>query len=287
MALNSDVTGFRAAPVGYLCEQRWDLAADLAYAHERARTYHKGWHTHNRTMLVCPLGAAQVRVLVRGEQTPFGVDASSVLWVQAQREHQTAARDDLYDVLALYPSDALIATMCNQVGAAHPCADRGAVRKERGPLLAALLQRFLEAAVGGGEVRSDLEINALGCLILCTALRCSQATDAAPQQPHSPILRVIAAIDADIDRSWTLGDLAKHGHVSAATLVRRFKASLGVSPMAYVQERRLQEAEHLLKRGTSVAETANIVGYQSPAAFCCAYRKRFGVAPSKVYRVTF
>ena len=63
-------------------------------------------------------------------------------------------------------------------------------------------------------------------------------------------------------------------------LSRIFKETYGVTMQEYLIDRRLTEANKLLKSGYSVEETAYMVGYNDPFGFSKAYKRRFGVSPS-------
>ena len=63
-------------------------------------------------------------------------------------------------------------------------------------------------------------------------------------------------------------------------LSRIFKDTYGVTMQEYLIDRRLSEANKLLKTGCSVEETAYMVGYNDPFGFSKAYKKRYGNSPS-------
>jgi transcriptional regulator GlxA family with amidase domain len=81
-----------------------------------------------------------------------------------------------------------------------------------------------------------------------------------------------------------LAELVAVAGVSARTLQAGFLAAYGVSPMAYVQRRRLARArEDLLSAapGTTVAEIARRLGFVAAGRFSLAYRRCFGESPSQ------
>ena len=93
--------------------------------------------------------------------------------------------------------------------------------------------------------------------------------------------RVLAAIAADLGRSWTLDELASAASASRATLVRQFRKAAGAAPLAFLSELRLNVARHrMLATHDSIAVISEHVGYQSEAAFSRAYHRRFGVPPA-------
>lgn len=92
--------------------------------------------------------------------------------------------------------------------------------------------------------------------------------------------RAIDLIEERLFDAWSVGDLAKRVGASPSTLLRHFRETLGTTPRAFVLGRRLDEALLQLRSGRSVSEAANLVGYESVAAFSSAFRRRFGFPPS-------
>ena len=80
-------------------------------------------------------------------------------------------------------------------------------------------------------------------------------------------------IDADLARPWTVADLAAACCLSPQRLRTRFTESLGQSPLAFVRVRRLNRAEHLLRRGHTLDAVAMQVGYASASALSAALRR--------------
>ncbi|MCB9561631.1 MAG: helix-turn-helix transcriptional regulator [Kofleriaceae bacterium] len=97
--------------------------------------------------------------------------------------------------------------------------------------------------------------------------------------------RARAAVEATLFEPFSMPALAATCHASASTLLRAFRRELGITPGAYVRERRLDEALQLLESGRyGVAEVAARVGYATQAAFATAFQRKFHVPPSRVPR---
>lgn len=93
--------------------------------------------------------------------------------------------------------------------------------------------------------------------------------------------RALQFLEENLFEAIDLDLLAKVAITSRPTLLRNFKARLGVSPIKYVWSRRLQEASQLLATGQyTVAEVSEIVGYSDVSSFSHAYREHFGFSPS-------
>lgn len=97
--------------------------------------------------------------------------------------------------------------------------------------------------------------------------------------PH--VGRALRLLHASPARPWTLPDLAREAGVSRSVLAERFTASLGMPPMTYLQNWRMQIAESLLLGGsTPLAHIAETVGYESEAAFSRAFKRCTGQSPA-------
>ncbi|MGD9770048.1 MAG: AraC family transcriptional regulator [Pseudolabrys sp.] len=79
---------------------------------------------------------------------------------------------------------------------------------------------------------------------------------------------------------WTIDGLAREVGLSRSAFAERFSHLMGVPPMQYLGNWRLQLAAQLLERnGTSIAQAARDVGYESEAAFNRAFKKQVGIPP--------
>ncbi len=80
---------------------------------------------------------------------------------------------------------------------------------------------------------------------------------------------------------WSLDELAKECGLSRSVLAERFAYLVGVPPIQYLAQWRIQLAASLLRGGkASLAEIAERVGYGSEAALSRAFKRQVGVAPA-------
>lgn len=80
---------------------------------------------------------------------------------------------------------------------------------------------------------------------------------------------------------WSVESLATAIGMSRSRFAERFAELVGMAPIAYISEWRLQKAlAQLTETQASIKEVARDAGYQSPAAFTRAFSQRFGVPPT-------
>lgn len=88
-----------------------------------------------------------------------------------------------------------------------------------------------------------------------------------------------------VDKPFKVRDIAEHCGVSWRTLETTFADFRGLPPVAHVRNLRLDHARAALKEGQgTVAAVAARYGFRSSTTFTLAYRKRFGIAPSRTKR---
>lgn len=92
--------------------------------------------------------------------------------------------------------------------------------------------------------------------------------------------RALAALHGKPAHSWTLDELAHRIGASRSVVASRFVDFVGVPPMQYLAQWRMQLAGNLLTESTTLAAVAEAVGYGSEAAFSRAFKKIVGVAPA-------
>jgi AraC-like DNA-binding protein len=94
--------------------------------------------------------------------------------------------------------------------------------------------------------------------------------------------RVLGKLHERPAHPWSLEDLAREVGMSRSVLAERFTHFVGVPPMQYLTQWRMQLAASLLSSTTSsLAEIAERVGYGSEAALSRAYKRWVGVAPAE------
>src|SRR6202000_333853 len=94
------------------------------------------------------------------------------------------------------------------------------------------------------------------------------------------VLAAVTRLHEDPARAWTTAALAHQIGVSRATLARRFTATTGESPGAYLTRWRMDLAPRRLRdTGDSLETVARAVGYTSVYAFSRAFSRLRGQPP--------
>lgn len=100
----------------------------------------------------------------------------------------------------------------------------------------------------------------------------------------SRIDKALTLLNADISKRWTVELLARAVGLSRPAFARQFFRVLGLSPMRYLTQKRMQiAASILLGSDAALAEVATQIGYRSEFAFNRAFKRHYQVPPG-VYR---
>ncbi|ESZ61605.1 transcriptional regulator [Mesorhizobium sp. L103C131B0] len=97
--------------------------------------------------------------------------------------------------------------------------------------------------------------------------------------------RAVGMIEALSDGRPTLADLAKEIGVSRFHFWRAFKQSTGMTPHAFIAQRRLEQSADMLRStNLSATEIAMECGFGSSSHFTTAFKRAFGAAPMEFRR---
>jgi AraC-like DNA-binding protein len=87
---------------------------------------------------------------------------------------------------------------------------------------------------------------------------------------------------ARFDRRLALGDVARHLGLSPYYLCRTFRAFTGYTLHGYLNELRLRASlERLHERDDDLTGIALDLGFSSHSHFTSAFRRKFGITPSR------
>lgn len=95
------------------------------------------------------------------------------------------------------------------------------------------------------------------------------------------IQHCLSYMEEHLDEDLSVAEIAAHLGYSLYYFCRMFKSIMGQSPGAWLRQRRLSQAAERLLQGQNITQTALDSGYDTPSGFNKAFRRRFGLTPSK------
>jgi AraC family transcriptional regulator len=153
--------------------------------------------------------------------------------------------------------------------------------------LAFAINRELRAETSAGRLLVESLGRSLSAYLVCryselpvrpTPVRSARRID------NRRMARVLEFIDARLDQSFTVAELASIACMSHAHFARAFKTTTGQAPHAFVSKMRLELAKRMLADGRQpMTDIALSAGFSSHSNFSRAFRNATGVTPG-VYR---
>lgn len=159
-------------------------------------------------------------------------------------------------------------------------------------LRAALQQAFLIAEASPHVLESHAARRSIEESILAAAIgaidpKGDRATLEGPSLSHERVVRRAEDTIADkLDAPIYVADLCEAAGVSERTLRNAFQSVYGMSPIRFLQLRRLHQVRRALRSATvgSVTEAALRYGFGNLGRFAAEYRQLFGESPSLTRR---
>mgnify|MGYP000253509307 CR=1 FL=1 len=252
---------------------------------DRPLPYHRG---RNAGMSVAVAASGSKSVSVGGQRLVN--DPRRFLVLHGERPYDAlveASASDPYVALKLQlPPDLVARTLIELTEAGHAGAEAARMPEPAvfcgdvtGDLAAALL-RLLQCL----DDPADREMLAPACLreICYRLLRCEAAgiLRTSVTRQDSRLVAAMRFIEANAMRQLTIVEIAAQAAMSPSHFAHRFRAFLGVSPMRYRKQLRLEQARLLLIDTTAtVSMAADAAGYASDAHFTRDFREVFGLSP--------
>jgi AraC family transcriptional regulator, L-rhamnose operon transcriptional activator RhaR len=104
---------------------------------------------------------------------------------------------------------------------------------------------------------------------------------------HPAVVQGMRLMEARLSHEWTLTELAGRLHLTPGYLVRLFKESTGLPPIAYLSRYRVEVAASLLLHtDDSIAQIAQSVGWPDQNYFARRFKAHYGL-PASTYRTRF
>lgn len=137
-------------------------------------------------------------------------------------------------------------------------------------------------APGGPLVQNHLAQILLVHMLRAHAARTDRPTGWLGALNQDGIGTALRAVHADLAHPWSLGELAEISHMSRSAFAHAFKSHVGIPPLEYLIQWRMNLARDALARGTlSISELARATGYRSESAFSTAFRRVVGSSPTQ------
>lgn len=106
------------------------------------------------------------------------------------------------------------------------------------------------------------------------------AHTSAPVTNDAAVEQVLRYLALHLDERITLASLAAHFSFSREYLCRRFTAQIGVSPIRYLNDLRVERSRELLvETDMTVTEIAEALGYSGIHYFSRAFKRKMGISP--------
>jgi AraC-like DNA-binding protein len=237
-------------------------------------------HTHPTYVLaVITQGCERLRIGTRREVAPAG----SIIVVHPEECHDGEAGIAAgWSYRTLYPSVPLMSSVSRELGRDGAPVFGSRVIDDHS--LADMLRHAHQAAEGDDPDEAELAmLVALRVLIM----RYADSDGGAEDREHSGARRRFAlyadAVDPNQGGSFDLRHLAQLADVTRFQVIRDFKRVTGLTPGAYVRNRRLRLAERLIERGTPIVEAALAAGFADQSHLSRSFRSTHGITP-RMYR---
>ncbi|MEZ5937036.1 MAG: AraC family transcriptional regulator [Hyphomonadaceae bacterium] len=140
------------------------------------------------------------------------------------------------------------------------------------------------------DIGRELILERLVEILLIEALRATPASEGRPgllRGLADPRISVaLREMHADIERPWTVVELARAAGLSRSAFFDRFSRAVGVNPMEYLLSWRMAVAKDLLRSGgIALDEVARRIGYASASTFSTAFSRHVGLPPGRFMRM--
>jgi AraC-like DNA-binding protein len=263
-----DVTHFWRVP-------RYD-GLDCLSATFRRHSYTR--HTHE-TYAVAAIVAGCETFFHRGEQ--HYAPAGSLAVVGPDELHDGAPHGGGFVYRTIYPSVALMREIAEDVaGRPVPRAPHFPRSIVHDPDLAGALAHLHVTLRRDGAQASVMEQDTGLVSFLATLIARWADLDAPPPAREARMIaRVRDYLDAHLADEIGLADLAALAGLSRSHFIRAFRRETGLTPHAYLLDRRFRAATRLLERGEAPGEVAAACGFFDQSHLNRVFKARMAVTP--------
>lgn len=256
-----------------------------AIGHEKQTEKSYFWDGNNRSENNCFVfqytlaGTGAIKI----NQTVYQLNKNQAFWIEIPSDHSYYLPDDSTNWEFIYITlyGAAVETLYQQLTEKHghlfTFSDQASVIQFIFKCLRKIEQQ---------QIRNSYQASASGYQFLMTMLESLENNEADSQSFPKPIEKVIAYIKSNYQDDISLTDCVEQANLSKYHFTRQFKKYLGMTPMQYLTDIRIQKAtELLLNDQASINEIAKKVGFQNGNYFAKVFKKKTGKAPN-TYRKT-
>lgn len=147
------------------------------------------------------------------------------------------------------------------------------------PLLAMQFARLFACVAGSQPDQFAWEENVLHFLISMVRQHATPRRSSSSPPPY--VANAIQRLDSAPETPASLAELAALSGVSRFQLLRGFAHQVGVTPHAYLLQRRVRLARQLLADGHTPAEAALQSGFADQSHMTRAFVRQFGITPGR------
>lgn len=146
------------------------------------------------------------------------------------------------------------------------------------------LESYFFHAVEETELQApgwDSIVSGITTVLLTQLVRASADSSLPALVAEEPDLidSILAYIERFLSSKISLEETASRFFVSQSTITHLFNKRLGVSFYKYITQRRLLEAQNLMREGMLLEKIAPKVGFEEYSTFYRAFKKEFGISP--------
>ncbi len=241
----------------------------------RFRRHRYDLHTHPTYVIALVTEGCEA---VRVGGTRVLVEAGQVLVVEPEESHDGEAGCAAgWAYRTFYPQVALMAAVAEELGRnGPPRFRRGAIADPR--LASALAAAHVAAECHGADAEAAL----LGALRLLLG----HADGGRPARPAPASARRMALyrdlVEGEPGQGHTLARLAAAGGVTRFQVIRDVKQATGLTPGAWLRDRRVRAARSLIEAGAKLADAAAAAGFADQSHLSRAFRQAQGFPPGRL-----
>ena len=263
-------------------EPRFDGLECLA-ARFRNHVYER--HTHE-TFVIGTIIAGCERFELAGVQ--YAARGGDLCFVQPDTVHDGRPEGEGYAYRMIYPSAAQLATHAAELSGRTP---RGTLTFPEPVVHDPELSDAFVAAHQAMERRAssletDEAIISVMARILMRHTKLVPSELGKPLRERPGVVRARDYLTANLTENVDLETLAGVAGFSRAHLIRAFKAETGLTPHAFMIDRRVRLARRMLLSGRAPVEVAAASGFADQAHMTRAFKARIGTTPGSFARMT-